>query len=270
MTSISQPESILKQKTKMFRFAAFALFVILMNAVINFFRGHLISSLLGLLFALTLCIVLYFIRQGKTKHIISILIISSDIFMGLLVFAEGLDMGGFLYYFALLFAIPFLLSNSKSMQTDTIIYLSFTVLAFCICILFCKRTSTWQHISLKTFPSRFTFNSITAAILCSVFAYIGIYFERKTKEELVEAKSRAEKQEQRVSEQNARLKDIAYLNAHIVRAPLANILALTSLIDETKIPDEETKELLHYLQESAEILDNNIKEIISKATYINP
>jgi signal transduction histidine kinase len=135
--------------------------------------------------------------------------------------------------------------------------------------LFCKRTSTWQHLSLRTFPSRFTFNSITAAILCSVFAYIGIYFERKTKEELVEAKSRAEKQEQQVSEQNARLKDIAYLNAHIVRAPLANILALTSLIDETKVPDEETKELIHYLQESAEILDNNIKEIISKATYIN-
>ncbi|MFT4155237.1 hypothetical protein, partial [Parafilimonas sp.] len=81
-------------------------------------------------------------------------------------------------------------------------------------------------------------------------------------------KRQAEKHEQKVVEQNKRLKDIAYLNAHIVRAPLANILALTSLIDETKIPDEETRELIHYLQESAEILDNNIRDIISKATYI--
>ncbi|MFT4155238.1 hypothetical protein [Parafilimonas sp.] len=268
MSLIDQPEIKAKQK-KYYHFASFSLLVMLVNVVVDFCKGRIISGLLDLIFALVLMVVVYFIRAGKTKYVIGTIVISSNTFIILLVYSEGLDSGGFFYLLPLLFSIPFLLSNRKNMLKESVLYLTLTVASFCACILFCEHNSSWQIIPPSQRPVQFAFNSITATILCSVFAYIGIYFERKTKEELINAKRQAEKHEQKVVEQNKRLKDIAYLNAHVIRAPLANILALTHLIDETKIPDEEMMELIHYLQESAEMLDNNIRDIISKATYIN-
>src|SRR5205085_12268947 len=97
-------------------------------------------------------------------------------------------------------------------------------------------------------------------------AYMGIRFEVLYREQLLTAKNKAEIQEERIKKQTDHLQDIAFINAHIVRSPLANILALTSLIDINKITDRDNKELIQFLQSSAQQLDNNIKEIVEKAT----
>jgi signal transduction histidine kinase len=63
-----------------------------------------------------------------------------------------------------------------------------------------------------------------------------------------------------IEERNKKLEKYAFMNAHLVRAPLANILGAIHHLNETK--DEATrKELLDIIKVSATSLDNVIKEV---------
>ncbi|MFI2742132.1 PAS domain S-box protein [Zhouia sp. PK063] len=70
--------------------------------------------------------------------------------------------------------------------------------------------------------------------------------------------------------QNNRLKHIAWLQSHKLRAPLANILGLIDLLTDVGIPysDEEKLDILHKLQASSEQLDAVITTIVKKAIYV--
>ena len=70
-----------------------------------------------------------------------------------------------------------------------------------------------------------------------------------------------------VKDQNKKLKDIAWLQSHIVRAPLSRILGLCNLIesfDEFK-KNKDLKQMIGYLTKSANDLDRAIKKITSKS-----
>lgn len=72
---------------------------------------------------------------------------------------------------------------------------------------------------------------------------------------------------QTIEKQNEKLKEIAWMQSHLVRAPLARIMGLVSLIHDYNLEDEkETKDLLSYLLISANELDGMIKDISDK-TY---
>lgn len=71
-----------------------------------------------------------------------------------------------------------------------------------------------------------------------------------------------------IEERNIKLKEIAYTQSHIVRAPLARILGLVNLIDELKASSAEGKELLNFINISAIELDNVIRDIVSKTEDI--
>jgi PAS domain S-box-containing protein len=71
------------------------------------------------------------------------------------------------------------------------------------------------------------------------------------------------KQEEMIRRQNDRLKDIAFASSHLIRAPLANILGLTDLLNETDIAANE--EIVSHLRSSAHKLDEAIKEMVSQS-----
>lgn len=66
--------------------------------------------------------------------------------------------------------------------------------------------------------------------------------------------------------QNTKLKEIAWIQSHIVRAPLARILGLSNLILEN--PDDDKNELLRYLNISALELDTVIMEIVKRTEEV--
>lgn len=69
-----------------------------------------------------------------------------------------------------------------------------------------------------------------------------------------------------IEKQNAAFREIAWIQSHVVRAPLARLMGLVSLLaNEQAVEDEETKTLLHYIQTSAEELDQIIREISQKS-----
>ena len=67
----------------------------------------------------------------------------------------------------------------------------------------------------------------------------------------------------RLELQDKQLTEIAWLQSHIVRAPLANILGLCQLVDHDTL-DPDTSELFSFIYESSGKLDQVIREIVDK------
>lgn len=71
-----------------------------------------------------------------------------------------------------------------------------------------------------------------------------------------------------IEAQNAKLKNIAWTQSHIVRAPLARMLGIMNFIeDNNKNPDEISLWIKH-LRDSANELDTIIKDMVDKAQHI--
>jgi PAS domain S-box-containing protein len=67
-----------------------------------------------------------------------------------------------------------------------------------------------------------------------------------------------------IEQQNHRLRDIAWAQTHLVRAPLARILGIVELLGHSETGVFPERKLLNYLDVSAKELDKAIKEIITK------
>jgi len=68
--------------------------------------------------------------------------------------------------------------------------------------------------------------------------------------------------------QNKALREIAWTQSHIVRAPLANIIGLIGLLKNKQLKEEDSK-ILTFISDSAEKLDQIIHEIVQKSSEIN-
>ena len=71
-----------------------------------------------------------------------------------------------------------------------------------------------------------------------------------------------------IEEQNKKLLDIAWIQSHVVRAPLARMMGISKLIYDKNTDDSLRKELLDHLDTSASELDDIIKDIVRKTNEI--
>jgi sigma-B regulation protein RsbU (phosphoserine phosphatase) len=85
---------------------------------------------------------------------------------------------------------------------------------------------------------------------------------KKYERELLHKKAEAEKEKEFQVET---LKEVAWEQSHLVRAPLANVLGLISLLDDYNL-NEEGRNLQSMLKTSAMQLDDELRKIITKAT----
>lgn len=75
---------------------------------------------------------------------------------------------------------------------------------------------------------------------------------------------------QKIQTQNQRLKDIAWIQSHKVRAPVASILGLVQLFNKEHPADPINLEILQGVTEAANTLDGVIKEINAKTESDKP
>src|SRR5690606_28672930 len=68
-----------------------------------------------------------------------------------------------------------------------------------------------------------------------------------------------------IENHNRQLREIAWMQSHLVRAPLARILGITDILAEGGNSEDQIDELLSYLSVSAAELDDIIKGIIGKS-----
>jgi len=74
----------------------------------------------------------------------------------------------------------------------------------------------------------------------------------------------------KIEKQNINLRDIAWLQSHIVRTPLSKILGLLSLISNGFVESENEKiELINDTLTAANELDKIIKDVVSKTNELD-
>lgn len=73
------------------------------------------------------------------------------------------------------------------------------------------------------------------------------------------------KQLEQLHEYNSKLEQIAFIASHEIRAPVASILGLYQLIDESSLSDS-NREIFQHMKKSVENLDHIIRKIVTN-TY---
>ncbi|RZL46598.1 MAG: PAS domain S-box protein [Pedobacter sp.] len=67
-----------------------------------------------------------------------------------------------------------------------------------------------------------------------------------------------------IKAQNEKLKEISWIQTHIVRGPLSNILGLVKLIDIENMSKSEIGEIIDHVKIASEQMDNSLREIVNK------
>ncbi|GGD92669.1 PAS domain S-box protein [Planktosalinus lacus] len=89
--------------------------------------------------------------------------------------------------------------------------------------------------------------------------------------EVVLASDITEKLEQiqAIEIQNKKLKEIVWIQSHVVRAPVARLLALVDMIKNTELSPTEKDEMLEHIESSAKEMDTIINEIVEKSEDVD-
>lgn len=245
-------------------FGVVALTVILGTGITNHIRGLWVSALLLYAFAVVIGFIMLLDYWGFSRFKNTSVVITVNLFLCSITTVEGLNAGAYLYIIPTIFALVFMLGNTREYRAEVIGYFVISVLSFGATILFVPNSSSWQKISDDIYRKMFTTNAIAVVVLCAVFAYIGIYFERKVYERLINERNKARHQEQMIREQNGYLREIAFMSSHTVRAPLSNILGLAALMRD--IPNDPDTFLLvkEGMATAAHDLDKAIHHMVSK------
>lgn len=98
-------------------------------------------------------------------------------------------------------------------------------------------------------------------LVCSLVPKIFKGLEDSFKEKIKHTK--------KIEKQNTILKEITWIQSHVVRTPLSRLMAITSLLKDTDITEEERIFLLENIMTSSEELDNIIKEIVLKTESVH-
>jgi signal transduction histidine kinase len=85
---------------------------------------------------------------------------------------------------------------------------------------------------------------------------------QKYENELLLKRTRAEEEKQVKSKA---LEELSFNQAHLIRAPLANIMGLLTILEQINHTNEEVKQIVAMLQESASELDQQVRTIVGKA-----
>jgi len=245
-------------------FGAVALTVILGTGIVNHSRGLWLSAYLLYAFAIAITVIMVMDYHGFSRFKNASVVVTVNAFLYAITMVEGLKAGGYLFIIPTIFALVFMLGNTREYKAEVVGYFVISVVSFAAAIVFIPEKSNWQNISEAIYVKMFTTNAIAVVVLCAVFAYIGIYFERQVYERLVNEKNKAKHQEQMIREQNGYLREIAFMSSHTVRAPLSNILGLAALMRDVPNDPETHSLVMDGIQNSAKDLDNAIHHMVSK------
>lgn len=92
-------------------------------------------------------------------------------------------------------------------------------------------------------------------------AYVALQEKTEIIENLNQSlEAKVEKRTMRLREQNEKLREFAFINSHVLRAPVSRILGLVNLLIRAELPKTD-KEVVYHLEESAKELDTVIRNL---------
>ena len=235
------------------RLVTAGLVINVINTILSYMQGYLISALVTTAFCFYFLFILWLYKTSKICQAKVLSILGFNFFLLLATYAEGLNSGSFLYFIVLMFAIPFMINKNKKYNKEVIFYFLITILCFALCIFLCPEKSSWQDISATDYDVMFKANTLCTIVLCAVFAYLSIHFERQYAQALIEQREKAE------NAMKARSQFLSHMG-HELRTPLNGIIGATNLLSDKVILKEQEEEfgILKYCSTHMLHLINNI------------
>ncbi len=235
------------------QFAYVTMMIASATVVTNFIYGNVLSAFLVIGLIGSLAVLVWNNARGNPRLTKFGLVLLINIFLVMIAFAEGLNTASTIYFLPLLFAIPFIIDNTKAYKIQVLIFFSFTLVCFLFCILYCGKTSSWQYISEATFRKMFLINSVCSFLLCAIFACLSIYLERRYASALLSQVSKTEEA------MEARTRFLLSMG-HELRTPLNGIIGATNLLRKgDSLPQQhEYLEILKYCSDHMLGLVNDV------------
>lgn len=254
MNATSTPvHDVTEISKRSFQLITAALLIGFINAVLTYLQGYFLSAITTSLFCVYLAFILFLYKKRKTNYIKPLSLLGFNAMILALVVLEGLQSGSYLYFIALIFTIPYIIDNNKKYSREVVFYCALTTLLFGLCIFLGPQKSSLQFITDTDLDLMFKTNSLSTVVLCAVFAYLSIHFERRYANALMEAKAKAENAVQ------ARTQFLSHMG-HELRTPLNGIIGAANLLHNKTILPEQQEEFTILKYCSAHMLDliNNI------------
>lgn len=235
------------------QFITIALIVSSIIIPVRLYFGHYAAAASLSVFCIFCAIVWWLNKKGPTVFTKAFTILGVNVFLTYSALTDGLSMGGYLYFFPLFFALPFLVDNHEKYTKEVASYFVITALSISTCFIFGNSKSTWQSISDEAYSTIFIINVFCTIILSASFAFFNIYFERKYAKALLQEKHRTEEA------MKSRSQFLSHMG-HELRTPLNGIIGATNLLikQETLPSQEEYVNILKYCSNHMLDLINNI------------
>ncbi|MFY7899709.1 MAG: hypothetical protein ACOVNY_05960 [Chitinophagaceae bacterium] len=242
--------------------------VIALNAYFDWKKELFLSSYTSIIGAIVMLAVVAYVYLGYKKYVAGFCIfLFNFLFIAYTVF-EGLATGAYLYFFPLMLVMTFMLIESTNKKIQILTLFGVIVVSFCLAIFYADYESSYQKISTALAQQIFIINALSAVFLCAIFAYIAVVYDRKMKAVLLVERNKVDEHALKVKQQNAQLKDITFITAHSVRAPLTNILGLINLLQNKQLSETEKDKIVSYLLHSSQTLDVVLKDVIKKSAQV--
>jgi signal transduction histidine kinase/BarA-like signal transduction histidine kinase len=250
---ITSLHDIKEVSKKTIQFVFLSLIIAAFILPVRFFSQQYISALVLSFFCVFLSVILFLNKKGYRKYVQASAIIGINIFLVAFSYTDGLRMGSYLYFFPMLFSIPFLVNNHEKYHSRVVSYFSLVIVCMSVTFLFSKSNSPFQNISDSAYAFNFNINLVSAVLLSAAFSYLNIHFERKFAHALIEQKHKT------IDAMKTRGHFLSHMG-HELRTPLNGIIGASNLLTKGKtLPEqEEFLNILKYCSNHMLDVINNI------------